>query len=652
MATPTPSSLISRRAHRLFFMVCVFLALWIFLAAAVSIVYGEFYAYSDRIFGGVMVGSIDVGGLTKQELSEKLESTINTIKRQGAEVHYTDIAGIEKLAIIPLENVSFQSDIPLQALGEILPFDAQKTVEQAYVQGRTGNFFQKYINRASLLLAKRSIPFNISINRVLFLQALQGELLSFESPAHDAAFAFNTSTQTISLEPEKSGRELDSERAINDTLQFLQKGERPRITLASKIQLASLSADSLLDFKNRAQQSIERAPLILSLNKKTWEVSKERLANWFTVEKDANGQPILSLNKNLVTSYLEETVAPAVRIESKTARFEIKDGKVTAFEQEQIGEELDIEQSISAITASILEKNETTISLVTKKIQPPLTTEENKPVVRDILATAETSFRGSPKNRIFNITLGAQRIHGVLIEPDKEFSLISFLGKIDKESGFLPELVIKESKTTPEFGGGLCQVSTTLFRVVAAAGLPVLERKNHSYRVPYYEPPIGFDATVYYPKPDFRFFNDTGSPILIQTAVTGTKIKITLWGMQDGRKTEIDTPIVFNRKAPGPTKIIETDTLKPGKEKCIERAHAGADASFERRVTYSNGELKKDIFKSHYVAWPAVCLVGKRTDEIVSAPGVTTTSHSQISATTSPSISPIENTTNTQKETP
>jgi vancomycin resistance protein YoaR len=644
MDTRAPSSQAFPKTHRLIGMVSVFFALWMIFAIGISIVYEEFYAYSDRIFGGVMVGSLDAGGLTKQELAKKLESTIDTIKRQGIEVRYTDIDGAEKLASVPLENISFQSDIPIQALGDIVLFDAQKTAEHAYAQGRDNNFFQAYGSRISLLFAKRTIPLSISLNRSLFLDAIKKELLSFELQAHDAGFTFNKDTKTIFIEPETSGRELDSARAVADTMQFLKKGERPRIILAPKIQRASLPADNLLDFKNQAQSIIEHAPIILSLHEKTWEISAERLASWLTIGKNSSQQLMLSLSQDTIASYSEEYIAPFVRKPAKTALFEMKDGRVTAFRQEQAGEELDIEQSSEAIRSGILEKEEKTIPLVTKKVLPPLTTEENKPTIKDILAEAETDFKGSPKNRIFNITLGAQRIHGVLIEPGKEFSLISFLGKIDETSGFLPELVIKGSKTTPEFGGGLCQVSTTLFRTVAAAGLPILERKNHSYRVSYYEPPIGFDATVYYPKPDFRFLNDTDNPVLIQTAVHGTKIKMTLWGVQDKRIIEIDAPTVFNRKPVGPTKIIETDTLKPGEEKCIERAHAGADAVFERRVTYAHGEIKKDVFKSHYVTWPAVCMVGKRTDEIVPAPEMPTSTQSSTSAP--PSL------TSTQKKTP
>ncbi len=656
MNTNANTSTVSHSPHRLFFMTCVALFLCIILFVAASITYTELTAYSDNIFHGITVGSIDASGLTKEELIQKIESASETIKRQGVEAHYQDISRTPKTATVPLEHISFQSDIPLEASNEIFTIDTKKTAEQAYAQGRSGTFLKKYSDRISFLFIGYRVAPEIHLNQELFVESLKKELISFESPTRDASFSFDQKKRTISIEPEQSGSELDSKKAISDTLHFLRIMERPRIILTSHIHQASLSAENLIDFKYRAQQLIENAPFTLSLDTKTWHISPELLVSWLTIEKNESGNPILSLNKALVVSYIEEVIAPKVHIEAKTARFEMKDGKVGEFEQQQNGEELDSDQSVLAILSGILKENKQIIPLVIKETHPPLVIDENQPLVRDILATAETDFKGSPKNRIFNITLGAHRIHGVLIEPGKEFSLISFLGKIDEKSGFLPELVIKGSKTMPEFGGGLCQVSTTLFRTVATAGLPILERRNHSYRVSYYEPPVGFDATVYYPKPDFRFANDTGSPILIQTAVKGTKIKMTLWGIKDGRNTEIDAPIVSNRKPAGPIKIVETDTLKPGEKKCTEHAHAGADAIFERRIVYLNGETKKDTFKSHYVVWPAVCLVGKQTDETGTSETTTSTSSSVSSLTSTPVIeyqtSPLPSPSSTQKKTP
>jgi vancomycin resistance protein YoaR len=183
-------------------------------------------------------------------------------------------------------------------------------------------------------------------------------------------------------------------------------------------------------------------------------------------------------------------------------------------------------------------------------------------------------------------------------------------------------------------GGGLCQIGTTAFRGVLASGLPITQRRNHSYRVRYYEP-VGTDATIYDPAPDFRFLNDTPHHILIHAYTAGDEVIYEFWGTEDGRSaiykgveevTDVADlkPRVYNVSAPPPTKLIETLDLPPGQKKCTESAHAGADAAFTYLVTYPDGTVKEETFTSHYRPWQAVCLVGVESlSEPVAAPAAT-----------------------------
>ena len=135
--------------------------------------------------------------------------------------------------------------------------------------------------------------------------------------------------------------------------------------------------------------------------------------------------------------------------------------------------------------------------------------------IKELLGSGHSNFYGSSANRRHNIRVGSNKLSGMIIKPGEEFSLVKALGDVNKETGYLFEMVIKGNKTVPEYGGGLCQVATTLFRAALQSGLPITERRNHSYRVSYYEP-AGTDATIYSPHPDLRFINDTGNNILIQ----------------------------------------------------------------------------------------------------------------------------------------
>lgn len=193
--------------------------------------------------------------------------------------------------------------------------------------------------------------------------------------------------------------------------------------------------------------------------------------------------------------------------------------------------------------------------------------------------------------------------------------MLGAIGKVDETTGFLPELVIKGDRTIPEFGGGLCQIGTTTFRAALDAGLPITERQNHSYRVVYYEP-AGMDATIYDPRPDLKFINDTGNYILFVAKISGDNLTFEFWGTKDGRQVEMTKPNIWNITKPPPMKEIKTADLPPGEKKCTEKEHNGADAQFSRTITYPNGETKDEVWKSHYKPWQAVCLIGVKPEKL------------------------------------
>ena len=169
--------------------------------------------------------------------------------------------------------------------------------------------------------------------------------------------------------------------------------------------------------------------------------------------------------------------------------------------------------------------------------------------------------------------------------------------------------MIKNDTIVYEFGGGLCHLSTTLFRATLSAGLPITMRQNHSYHMPYYEP-AGMDATIYYPMPDFKFINDTGKHILIQAELRDGGLSIELWGTNDGRIINISEPVIYNIVKPNPTKIIKTNTLPSQKMECTLIPYDGLDAYFDYEIIYPSGEVRKKRFESHYIPRQGICLLG------------------------------------------
>ncbi|MBI2448223.1 VanW family protein [Candidatus Microgenomates bacterium] len=319
-----------------------------------------------------------------------------------------------------------------------------------------------------------------------------------------------------------------------------------------------------------------------------------------------------SIDNFKIQRYLKE-LAAIIDKDPVDGKLEMKNGKAVIFNISSDGQKLLIEKNIKLIENSIAhndKKIELTIDLLEAKNS---NREIDSMGVKELVATGESSFAGSPPNRIHNINTGAKIFDGVIIPPGENFSFMQTLGEVSAKTGFLPELVIKEDKTIPEYGGGLCQVSTTFFRAAINAGLPIVERTAHAYRVTYYEP-AGFDSTIYDPKPDLVFKNDTGKYILVETRIIGNNLFVDFYGTKDGRRVAVSSPIIYNYVQPGEPIRIETTELEPGVEKQTDTAHIGADAYFTRTIEHTNGEKVKERFDSHYVPWRAKFLVGKSKD--------------------------------------
>ena len=239
-------------------------------------------------------------------------------------------------------------------------------------------------------------------------------------------------------------------------------------------------------------------------------------------------------------------------------KFSVDGDRVIIAEPEKVGRRLQEEESLKLLSSALqtAETETLKITLPTEVTQPKLVSSDRERLgLRELVGEGRTNFKGSPKNRVYNIKRSLEQFQNVIIAPGEEFSFVKYLGDVDGEHGYLPELVIKNNQTTPEFGGGICQVSTTVFRAAIYSGLKITERRNHAYPVKYYTP-YGMDATVYIPKPDLSFTNNTPGAILIQSSIEGTELTFRFYGTNDGRKVTIDGPHILQRNPDGSMKTV------------------------------------------------------------------------------------------------
>ncbi len=312
-----------------------------------------------------------------------------------------------------------------------------------------------------------------------------------------------------------------------------------------------------------------------------------------------------------------------VYTEPVDARFTFNDGRVQEFRQSADGKDIDFEalkQRFLEKRLSVIAANKPvrlTVPVPIKVLKPRVTTEQvNNMGIKELVAEGSSIYTGSIPNRVYNLALAASRIDGVLIKPGEVFSFDKSVGDVSTLTGYKQAYVIQNGRTVLGDGGGVCQVSTTLFRAVLQAGLPVVERNPHAYRVHYYEQDLGpgYDAAVYIPTVDFKFKNDTGHYLLIKTIIDTETESLTfqLYGTKDNRDVTLSKPVITSiLPAPEPL-FVDDPTLQKGQQKQVDFSASGATVYFTRVVKKDGKVIFNDKFSSYYRPWQAVFMRGTK----------------------------------------
>lgn len=566
----------------------------VFFVLAILLV-GSVFAYqkifSDTIYPGITYIGLDLSGKTFEQANEEAQKKVNEFLQKPLIYKFED----KKVEIYPLEQ-------------DLIDIKVEQSILDAYKVGREDEFINNLQSQFNLLLFGNKIPIVYCFDQQKLEDLLKTDFSEFEQPAIDASIKINDDL-SIEIIPSKDGNVFVYQDYINTTEERLINFETVKVDLTITPVVAEIKQEYLVNKNEEISQVLNLENIIFNFKDEQWQYNAKKYKDWLAYKK-IDDKITLVFSEELMFSDLS-LIADEIKTEPVDAKFTMENNKVQEFQASQNGLDLNIESSVARINSEVIEENNKEVELVVDEILAEITTNSiNDLGIKELIGVGESNFSGSPSNRRHNISVGTNSLSGILVKPGEEFSILDGLGEINGATGYLPELVIKGNKTVPEYGGGLCQVATTMFRAAVNSGLPITERKHHKYRVSYYEP-AGFDATIYDPSPDLKFLNDTDHHILIQGKIVGSLLYFEFYGTNDGRKTEVTKPVIYNITYPGPAKYIETTELAPGQKKWVEGSHNGADAYFTRKVTYKDGEVKEDRWDSHYVAWQAVCMVGK-----------------------------------------
>jgi vancomycin resistance protein YoaR len=306
------------------------------------------------------------------------------------------------------------------------------------------------------------------------------------------------------------------------------------------------------------------------------------------------------------------------------------------------GLSLDVPRSAAAVLAAAARPTNRVATLVLQTEQPKRTTAQAQAMgIAGTVGSYETIYGGEP-NRIHNVQLVAHLVDNKLIAPGTTFSFNGTTGERSADKGFLEAPVIVNGELQTGLGGGVCQVSTTVFNAAYEAGLRITARTNHSLYISHY--PLGRDATVNYPNIDLKFVNDTGHWLLLRTFVGPTSLRVALYGTPQHRRVEtIGAPLRV--VAPPPVQKTVDATLKPGEVAVDDYGVPAQSTQVERKVYAPGGALLSDeTWYSSYRAEPKIIRVGPKKRPKTAA-------KTKAKTTTTPSTTaeqPVTTTTTTQ----
>jgi vancomycin resistance protein YoaR len=539
-----------------------------------------FFAGSkNRLAAGTRIGGIDVGGLTAAEAKSQLAS-------QAA-----------RLATVPVAFTAGGKQFRLTArqLGVVADWGA--AVDSAMRNGGGVGLVRGY-RRLSLELFPKDVAPPIKAYDAGLDYELQLIAKAVNAPARDATLVRRGLHITIA--GGASGRTLDRAGARKEIIGALASFSRTPVSLPVTVATPRTTIASLTAAQRRASLVVS-APVRVIVGDTTLRIPRWRLATILDLDTVRFTGPAA----DRYFARLEKQVDRA----PKDAGFAVVSNKISVVPAET-GLQLDVPRAAAAVLAAAARPTNRVTRLPLAVAQPKRSTAAAQAMgITGVVGTYETIYGGDP-NRIHNVQLVAHLVDNKLIAPGTTFSFNGTTGERSADKGFLEAPVIVNGELQTGLGGGVCQVSTTVFNAAYEAGLPITARTNHALYTSHY--PLGRDATVNYPDIDLKFVNDTGRWLLLRTWVGSSSLTAVLYGTPVHRRVESVAQPLHVVAQPPLEKTVDA-TLKPGEVVVDDPGVPAQTTSVERKVYAPSGDLLSDqTFSSSYRAEPKIVRVGPK----------------------------------------
>jgi vancomycin resistance protein YoaR len=564
--------------------------------------YSVSFFFHGRALPGVSVQGMPVGELDQHAIDATLQARHREFLRQPVTLHF--------------DGQTWQPS--LEELG--VSFDITQASTTAVQTGREGGLVSRLQNQWQLWQQGLDIAPNLVIDR----EQMQGYLLNIANDVEQAPrdARLNIARANIMSVPARPGRQLLIDESANDIMLALRTLSPQEVTLRTRLLEPVAGNEAALAAEEQAREMVG-SPLVLTHGEQRWVWTAEHLADLLNVRHEDSDIQV-EIDQEQLVAEIEQlameidsgSVEPRLRFDGSNL-YIVRDGRV--------GWQLRQDDAMRVISDTLRQSKTTTrtVSLPIDELNPQVTAERLPSLgIHELLGEGRSSFAGSAPYRVTNIKAGAERMDGVLIAPGEEFSFNTQLGEVTAENGFVEGYAVVGSRTVLEWGGGVCQNSTTVFRAAFWSGMPITERHAHPFYISWYDQygfgpagnGAGMDATIYTGVNDLKFVNDTGAWVLMQVAVDEANqvLTVQLYGTNpDSRRVEFDGPYVSNIVNAPSTPVYIDDPSKPsGYVSQTDAARNGRDITVYR-IIYENGvEVSREPFHTHFRAWPNVYVRG------------------------------------------
>lgn len=584
------------------------------LLSTIGTFIGWQFWHVNRIYGGVQVAGIEVGGMTRA-------AALRTLAEHG------------EAYPAPAVSLYYQEQQwPLAAEGLAAQADLLGAVNGAYLIGRQGGWVQRTAAQLGAIFGRTNIQPATTFDTTRLQQAVNTIADQVRHPGQAARQIGDVALPAV------PGVEVDVAGTLNQLLTTLQ--ERPTSALV-RLPLATVDLPAPAIAAQPAAEAVALAPLPAPV-----QLLDERyglhlaldpvlLRQWMP-----HGDPFqldeTALRQKLTAWAQQLDIAP----QNARLRFNPNTGGVTVLQQSQMGRRLDVDATLASVRETVAAHG-TQARLVMAEVAPAVDMNRIAEMgIRELVASGVSYFKGSSAARVRNIVVAAEKFEGLVVPPGEIFSFNQGVEDVSAANGFEDSLIIWGDQTATGVGGGVCQVSTTLFRAAYNGGLSIVERYNHGYVVGWYGEP-GMDATIYTPSVDFRFRNDTGAYLLIDPVVdTDNGVMLfNFYGTKPDRAVTISEPVQSEVKEPAPPEYRVDESLAPGQQKQVEWEQKGMTVTVTRTIV-ENGTTRTDTVVSRYQPWRAVYLVGPGTEIPTAAATATLTTTTVITGANAPAEGP------------